>query len=91
MTAPFMFNFRSLSNKVPPILFDFSHFTPRLGYFSQEKLRKLKIIGFKNMMERGNQIIFTFVMRQISSKIFGKIILNPLQSKNFVKNYVPPG
>ena len=43
------------------------------------------------MMERGNQIIFTFVMGQISSKIFGKIILNPLQSKNFVKNYVPLG
>ena len=42
-------------------------------------------------MERGNQIIFTFVMRQISSKILGKIILNPLQSKNFVKYYVPLG
>ena len=44
-----------------------SHFT------SQVRL----IFGFKNVMERGIRKCLTFVIRQISSKIFGKIILKP--------------
>ena len=44
-----------------------SHFTSQVRLF----------FGFKNVMERGIRKCLTFVIRQISSKIFGKIILKP--------------
>ena len=53
-----------------------SHFTSQVRLFFVEK-RKPKIFGFKNVMERGIRKCLTFVIRQISSKIFGKIILKP--------------
>ena len=40
MTVPFMYNFRSLSNKFHTIRLNFSHFTPQ-------------VIGIKNAMQRG--------------------------------------
>ena len=71
--------------------FNFSHFTPQArptsfpgGENPRNRVEarlffvrkwKSKILGFKNVMERG----ITFVMRYIASKIFGKIILKPLQ------------
>ena len=42
----------------------------------RRKKRKLKIVVFKNVMERGNRKILS-VIRQLASKIFGKIILKP--------------
>ena len=53
-----------------------SHFTSQVRLFFVEK-RKPKIFGFKNVMERGIRKCLTFVIRQISSKIFGKIIVKP--------------
>ena len=53
-----------------------SHFTFQVRLFFVEK-RKPKILGFKNVMERGISKCLTFVIRQILSKIFGKIILKP--------------
>ena len=46
MTVPFMYNFRSFSNKSATIKlkFDFSHFTPQVRLFFVAK-RKLKIFG----------------------------------------------
>ena len=53
-----------------------SHFTSQVRLFFVEK-RKPKIFGFKNLMERAISKCLTFVIRQILSKIFGKIILKP--------------
>ena len=43
---------------------------------------KPKIFGCTNVMERGISKILTFVIRYITSKIFGKIILKPLYRKD---------
>ena len=79
MTIPFtQYNLRSLSNKFlkfPEV--SFSHFTSQVRLFFVEK-RESKIFGTKNVMERGMIKCLTFVIRQISSKIFGKITLEPL-------------
>ena len=83
MLLPFMYNFQSLFIKFPTIFRDrsliFAFYLPiKLSYFSQ-KNRKPKIFGFKNVMERGIIKCLTFEIHQISSKIFGKIIiLKPL-------------
>ena len=46
---------------------------PKLGYFSKRKG------NLKNVMESGIRKCLTFVIREIASKIFGKIlILKPL-------------
>ena len=56
----------------------FLHFTSQVRLFFVEK-RKPKIFGLKNAMKREIKKFLTFVMiRQIASKIFGKIILKPL-------------
>ena len=48
----------------------------RLGYFSYSvEKRKTEIFWFQNIMEGGIRKFFTFVLRYIASKIFGKIIL----------------
>ena len=53
MTAPFMHNFRSSSNKFPTISeLNFSHFTPQGRPFFVEKKGK-KNFGFESAMERG--------------------------------------
>ena len=67
----YLINFHEFS----AVYFHFS--LPKLGYFSQSE-RKAKIFGFKNAMEREIRKCLTFVIRQIASKIFGKIILKPL-------------
>ena len=54
----------------------FSHFNFQVRLFVVEK-RKPKISRFKNM-KRGIRKFLTFIIRYISSKIFGKIILKPL-------------
>ena len=74
MTIPFtQYNLRSLSNKFlkfPEV--SFSHFTSQVRLVFVEK-REYKMFGTKNVMERGMIKCLTFVIRQISSKIFGKI------------------
>ena len=56
-----------------------SHFTSQVRLFFVEKW-KPKIFRFKNVMERRiRPKCLTFVIPQISPKIFGKIILKPLQ------------
>ena len=65
MNVQFMYNFRSSSNKLPKIfwsLINFSHFTPQVWQFVVQK-RKPKIFGFKNVMERKNKKILSFVIR----------------------------
>ena len=52
------------------------HFASQVRLFFVEK-RKPKIFGFKNVMERAISKCLTFVIRQILSKIFGRIILKP--------------
>ena len=79
MTVPFLYNFQNNFLK-----FNFSHFTPQVRLFFVEE-RKAKIFGFKNVMERGISKILTFIIRQIESKIFGKIIQ---KSCNFEKTQV---
>ena len=53
--------------------FNFSHFTAQVRLFFVQK-RKPKIPVFKNVTEKGIREMLTFVIRQIASKIFGKII-----------------
>ena len=75
-----MYNFRSLSNVEIPYdfqKFNFSHFSPQVRLFFVEK-RKPKIFGFKTVMKREISKILTFVIRKMTSKIFGKIKLKPL-------------
>ena len=50
---------------------------PKLDYFFVEK-REPKIFGFRNVMALRIRKCVPFVIRQISSKIFGKITLKPL-------------
>ena len=52
-------------------MLNFSHFASQVRLFLVEK-RKPKVFGFKNVMERGNRKIVSFVI------ISGKIILRPL-------------
>ena len=76
-----MYNFRSLSNRFPTISIWrlISHFTPQVRLFFVEK-RKPKSFGLKNATKRGIRKCLTFLLRQIAgSKMFGKIILKPLQ------------
>ena len=74
-TVPFMFNFRTLSNKFPTILWSliFHISLLRSGYFSKKKKkkRKRKIFEVRNVMDWRIRKILTFA-------IFGEIILKPL-------------
>ena len=54
----------------------FSHFTSQVRLFFVEK-RKPIIFGLKTAMEKEIRKFLTFVVLQIASKIFGKIILKP--------------
>ena len=63
------------------------HFTSPVRLFFVEK-RKPTISGFKNVLEWGIRKCLTFVIRRISSKIFGKIILKLC---NFEKTQVSLG
>ena len=65
---------------------DFSHFTAQARLFFVQKMSP-RIFGFKKVIERGMKKILTFVIRQIASKILGKIILKPLL---FRKHSSPP-
>ena len=53
--------------------------------------RKPKIFGFKDVMERGIRKCLTFVIPQISSKIFGKIMYYDSRPCYFEKTKVPLG
>ena len=72
-TVPFMFNFRTLSNKFPAILWSliFHISLLRSGYFSPKKKSKRNIFEVKNVMDWRIRKILTFA-------IFGEIILKPL-------------
>ena len=63
-TAPFMYNFRSSTNKFPTIfgslIFHISFL--RLGYFSLKK-GNLKFSDLKIVIERGIRKILSFVIR----------------------------
>ena len=65
MTVPFMYNFRSSS-----LINSLKVSEVRLFFIGK---RKPKIFGFKNVMERGNRKILTFVIRETAFKIFWKI------------------
>ena len=54
-----------------------SHFTSQVRLLFVKK-RKTKIFGFKNATEEEIRKFLTFIIRQIATKIFGKIILKPL-------------
>ena len=73
-----MYNFRKLSNNPYDFLkFNFHISLPQARLFFVEK-RKPKIFGRKNVMKGGiRKCLTTLVIRQIASKIFGKIILKP--------------
>ena len=80
MTVPFMYNFRSRSNKFPIRFcneFNFAFQSPSQAIFRRK--RKPKIVGFENAMERRIRKILISVKLKIASKIFGKIIPKPLQ------------
>ena len=79
MIVPFMYFFRSLSNKLRTIFLTliFALYFPSYAIFRRKE--EPKIFGFKNLMERGIRKCLTSVIRQISSKMFGKIIIKPLQ------------
>ena len=57
--------------------FDFHLSLPKLGLLFVEK-RKTKIVGFKNATEEEIRKFLTFIIRQIATKIFGKMIFKPL-------------
>ena len=79
MTVPFTYSFRRLSyDSLRFSEVSFSHFTSQVRLFSVEK-REPKIIGLKNVVMLKIRKCLTFVIGQISSKIFGKIILKPLR------------
>ena len=50
---------------------NFAHFTSQVGIFFVDE-RKTKILGLEDVMERGIIKFLTFVIRQVSSIIFGK-------------------
>ena len=72
------FHFRSLSSKLRTIFLTliFALYFPSYAIFRRKE--EPKIFGFKNLMERGIRKCLTSVIRQISSKMFGKIIIKPL-------------
>ena len=74
-----MYNLRKLSNNSYDFLkFNFHISLPQVRLFFVEQ-RKPKIFGLKNVMKGGiSKCLTTLVIRQIASKIFGKIILKPL-------------
>ena len=87
MIVPFMYFFRSLSNKLRTIFLTliFALYFPSYAIFCRKE--EPKIFGFKNLMERGIRKCLTSVIRQISSKMFGKIIIKPLK---FSKDWSSP-
>ena len=87
MIVPFMYFFRSLSNKLRTIFLTliFALYFPSYAIFRRKE--EPKIFGFKNLMERGIRKCLTSVIRQISSKMFGKIIIKPLK---FSKDWSSP-
>ena len=68
MIVPFMYFFRSLSNKLRTIFLTliFALYFP--SYAICRRKKEPKIFGFKNLMERGIRKCLTSVIRQISSK-----------------------
>ena len=76
MIVPFMYNFRSLSNKLPTnfwsLVFFFISLPRPVRLFFEEK-RKLIIFGLKNVMARGIGKIIPFVIKL--TKTYGKITL----------------
>ena len=60
-----------LKNSRRPFPMNFAHFTSQVGIFFVDE-RKTKILGLEDVMERGIIKFLTFVIRQVSSIIFGK-------------------
>ena len=69
--GPFIYNFRSLSNKLPTIFLSliFLHFPPQVMLFFVEK-ENPKRFSIQNCDGQRNQKILTFVKLYIESKIF---------------------
>ena len=61
--------------------------TPGQAILISEGKRKPKIFRFKNVMGRGIKKLFNFIIREIASKIFGKMILKPLQFQKDFKSF----
>ena len=64
-------SFRTAKNFETTVPYEFFAFTSQVGIFFVDE-RKTKILGLEDVMEKGIIKFLTFLIRQISSIIFGK-------------------